>query len=360
MKICLIGQNLTNFIIASLLAEKKLHVDLIYNKKINYLKSKRTIAISSKNFAFVNDLVNKSLPCWHTNEIKIFTEKFKDKEILNFSDKNKEVFNLVNYSKMNSIFYKKIKDSKYISLKKSNSANSQFIKKLSKYDLVINSENKNVITQQYFSNKLKKNYDSIAYTFIINHKKIINRTASQIFTKFGPLAFLPLSNSKTSIVFSFSGKEVTDDLILKVFNQYNFFYDINDYSGIEKFNLYFLMPRKYIHKNILIFGDLLHRIHPLAGQGFNMTIRDIQILSNIIDKKINLGLPIDITVAEDFQKSMKHFNYLYGKGIDSILEFFNLDNKLNNSISKSLFDILNKNYLFKKYTKIFSDSGIKI
>ena len=130
MKICLIGQNLTNFIIACLLAEKKLYVDLIYNKKLNYLKSKRTIAISSKNFAFINDLVNKSLPCWHTNEIKIFIEKFKDKEVLNFSDKNKEVFNLVNYSTMNSIFYKKIKNSKYISLKKPNSEKSQFIKKL--------------------------------------------------------------------------------------------------------------------------------------------------------------------------------------------------------------------------------------
>ena len=42
----------------------------------------------------------------------------------------------------------------------------------------------------------------------------------------------------------------------------------------------------YYHQNILAFGDLLHRIHPLAGQGFNMTIRDIKILLKIIKNKI--------------------------------------------------------------------------
>ena len=40
--------------------------------------------------------------------------------------------------------------------------------------------------------------------------------------------------------------------------------------------------RSYHYKNVLAFGDLLHRIHPLAGQGFNMTIRDINILNKII------------------------------------------------------------------------------
>ena len=39
---------------------------------------------------------------------------------------------------------------------------------------------------------------------------------------------------------------------------------------------------------MLAFGDLLHRVHPLAGQGFNMTIRDIVSLSKIIKNKIDL------------------------------------------------------------------------
>ena len=49
------------------------------------------------------------------------------------------------------------------------------------------------------------------------------------------------------------------------------------------------MLRNYTYSNILAFGDLIHRIHPLAGQGFNMTIRDVKIISEIIDDKISLA-----------------------------------------------------------------------
>ena len=48
----------------------------------------------------------------------------------------------------------------------------------------------------------------------------------------------------------------------------------------------FLVLRKYIYKNISSFGDLIHRVHPLAGQGFNMTI--IKSLSKILDDNIKI------------------------------------------------------------------------
>ena len=48
MKICLIGQNLTNLILANVFAQKKLNVDVYLNKKIQKIKTNRTIAISKK------------------------------------------------------------------------------------------------------------------------------------------------------------------------------------------------------------------------------------------------------------------------------------------------------------------------
>ena len=89
-----------------------------------------------------------------------------------------------------------------------------------------------------------------------------------------------------------------------------------------------------------------------------MTIRDIKIISKIVDDRISLGLPIDISVGEDFQNSTKHLNYLYGKAIDGIYEFFKFDSKINNSISKPVFKILNKNSFFKKYSNILSNKGL--
>ena len=43
-------------------------------------------------------------------------------------------------------------------------------------------------------------------------------------------------------------------------------------------------------KIILAFGDMLHRFHPLAGQGFNMSIRDIKEILKIIKKRLDNGL----------------------------------------------------------------------
>ena len=51
-----------------------------------------------------------------------------------------------------------------------------------------------------------------------------------------------------------------------------------------------MVLRNYIFKNVLSFGDLIHKVHPLAGQGFNMTIRDIKSLSSILDEDIKLGI----------------------------------------------------------------------
>ncbi len=360
MKICLIGQNLTNLILARVFEEKKLNVDIYSNKKIQNNKSNRTIALSSENFDYLNFLAKSSIIPWKSKEIKIFTEKSQSKEIINFKKKNKEVFNLIPYSKLNEIFLKKIKKSKIIKLHHLDTSSPSMQKKIKKYDLVINSENKNFISNKFFSNKTQKNYRSRAYTFLINHQRKDNNIAIQVFTKLGPLAFLPLSNTKTSIVFSYKGGEIDDKTIIDIFKKYNTFYSLIKISKIEKFSLTFEMLRNYTHNNILAFGDLIHRIHPLAGQGFNMTIRDIKIVSKIVNEKISLGLPIDISVADEFQKSTKHLNYLYGKAIDGIYEFFRLDSNLNNSISKPVFRILNKNSIFKKYTNILSDRGLNL
>ena len=46
-------------------------------------------------------------------------------------------------------------------------------------------------------------------------------------------------------------------------------------------------------------------IHPFVGQGFNMTIRDVKILLEIIVSKLSLGLNIDSSVNYDFENKLK-------------------------------------------------------
>ena len=91
MKVCLIGQNLTNLILSLVFVEKKLNVDLYINNKNQNIKTNRTIAISKDNFDYLRTLVKTHLPHWKTKEIKIFIEQLIQKKELFCIASNKEI-----------------------------------------------------------------------------------------------------------------------------------------------------------------------------------------------------------------------------------------------------------------------------
>ena len=237
--------------------------------------------------------------------------------------------------------------------------NEKNLSLLNKYELIINCDASNFITKRYFSKKIIKKYNSCAYTTIISHDQILNNTAFQIFTKKGPLAFLPLSSKETSVVYSVhNSNNKKKENIEQLIKDKNFKYKIRSIEKINSFELKSLNLRSYYHDNILAFGDLLHKIHPLAGQGFNMTIRDIKILLQIIKKRLDLGLTLDSSVNLEFQKKLKHKNFIFSNGIDIIHEFFNIERKMNTSLlSKSVKQISNYPFINKMLTKI-ADRGV--
>ena len=360
MKICLIGKNLTNLVLAKNLSNKNLSIDILFESNKENKLSQRTLAISKDNFNFLSLINNQmKIAAWPVKNIKIYSDNNNLKELAEFKNNKKENFFLVKYIDIFNSFEKICKINKKIQFKKINYQSKPkqlFIEK--NYNLIINSDKKNIPKYK----KIEKNYNSIAYTGIMSHEiKKRNNEAAQIFTKYGPLAFLPLSATKTSIVFSVSNNhKIIETKLFDLIKKYNFNYKIKKISKFEKANIKFFMPRNYLFKNTLIFGDILHTIHPLAGQGFNMNIRDIKILSSLIDEKIELGLELDKSLFHDFQKKTKHLNYTFGVGIDFIHEFFKIDNKTNNFLSNSIFSVLGKNKFLKKYANLIADKGINI
>ena len=118
--------------------------------------------------------------------------------------------------------------------------------------------------------------------------------------------------------------------------------------------------RKYYKDNILAFGDLLHKIHPLAGQGFNMSLRDIKLLSEIIDERLNLGLDLDSSICRDFQKNSKDKNYLFSTSIDWIYELFNFERMLNSDLFYKSINMIGKTKILNSFLKKIADNGIRI
>ena len=353
MRVCILGNGLSATSLAKALVNQNIYVDIFTEKKELKLNKSRTLGISNNNIHFFNKyIINIEKLIWKLKKIEIFSENLKRENLLNFENNNNYLFSTVKNYDLYELLIKDLNKNKYYKKKLYRGKSLSFI---NEYDLIINCDYFHNITKKYFNKKIVKEYNSRAYTTIIKHKNILNDSAIQIFTKKGPLAFLPISNKETSIVYSINKKEENIEELIK---SYNFRYKINEIGKIDSFELKFLNLRSYYHNNILAFGDLLHRIHPLAGQGFNMTIRDIKTFINIIKNRNELGLPLDISVNDEFENSLKHKNYIFSNGVDLIHKFFNLERKTKNTILSKSIQVLGKNpSINKMFTKI-ADRGI--
>jgi len=363
MNICIIGDGLTGLSLAKNLINKKINVHFCYRNKIKNLSTNRTIGISKNNLEFfkkeIHNIPKKIL--WEINKIKIYSEKLEKENLLKFERYRSDLFYMIKNDELYKLLKNKISKNKFLKIKiiKNSFFYDELFKK-NKYDLIINCDSNNILSKKYFTKKINKDYDNIAYTTVLKHEKIENNVATQIFTKYGPVAFLPLSNTETSVVCSLDikNKIYNDDEILDLINKNNTKYQIKKILKLSSFKLSSSNLRNYYHKNILAFGDLLHRIHPLAGQGFNMTIRDIKILSRIIQNKIELGMQLDSTILAMFEKETKSKNFLFSSGIDFIYEVFNFDKKWQDQSFNKFLKIIGKNKTLASYFIKLADRGL--
>ena len=357
MTVCILGNGLTALTLAKALVNNKINVDVLSSKKKYKISETRTIGISKNNIDFFNrNIINIEKIIWNLKKIEIFSENLNKEKLIKFETNNDQLFSILKNYKLLNLLEKNLLKNKLFKFKFISGKNLTF---LNEYELIINCDPFNLITNQYFSKKIIKKYNSYAYTTVITHDQILNDTAFQIFTKKGPLAFLPISNIQTSIVYSlYSSNNPKEEKIDQLIKDKNFKYKIKNIDKINSFELKSLNLRSYYHDNILAFGDLLHQVHPLAGQGFNMTIRDIKILLEIIKKKLDIGLSLDSSVNFEFQKRLRHKNFIFSNGVDLIHEFFNFERKMKtNFLSKSVKLISNYPSINKMFTKI-ADKGV--
>ena len=183
-----------------------------------------------------------------------------------------------------------------------------------------------------FSNEtVSSTYKETSITTILKHQPIKNFTARQIFLDDEILALLPISNTQTSIVWSVKKDKMNDyrlknnELFKKKIQFYakQYIKKIKQFERIEFKELSLLIRKKYYKERVLLFGDALHIVHPFVGQGYNMILRDLEILQKIIKNKISLGLDIgSLDTLSDFSLQTKANNSVYSFGIDFAKSIF--------------------------------------
>ena len=187
---------------------------------------------------------------------------------------------------------------------------------------------------------------------------------SQFFLKEGPLAILPFNKFFFSIVWSVSNlffyenKKSLKKILRKKITSLIRNLKIKKIDDIQSYPIKLNLQTRYYKKNILILGDGLHSVHPMAGQGFNLVLRDIKKLSELISDALKIGLSLKSSfVLNDFYKTRKPENTILGLGIN-ITNIFFKDNKYFSPIRKKILSNINNFNFIKKISQRISDKGI--
>ena len=213
------------------------------------------------------------------------------------------------------------------------------------------------------SRSIKKDYEEFAITGIVKHKEKIEN-ACQFFLKEGPLAILPFQKNSFSTVWSVNSnyfktnkhnlKKILKDKLRILLNSNT----IKKVDYIRSFPINLNLKTKYFKRNVLILGDGLHAVHPMAGQGFNLFLRDVKKLAELMLKISKLGLLFkESFLLKNFYNSRKPENNLFGFGINLTNLFFK-NNKYFSKSRKIILNNINRFNFIKKTSQSIADKGI--
>ncbi len=146
---------------------------------------------------------------------------------------------------------------------------------------------------------IQHTYHQTALVFTVEHSESHHNTAFEHFTSEGPLAFLPLGDRKSAVVWSLK-KDIAEkimshpDLLLHALFQH-FGWGLGTFqltSEIQTYPLDLVLPLKTWGPRFALVGDAAHALHPVAGQGLNVGLRDVAALISHLEEAHQLGLDI--------------------------------------------------------------------
>ena len=157
----------------------------------------------------------------------------------------------------------------------------------------------------------EKRYGQTAIIANLSSERAHQSIAYERFTDTGPLALLPMSDNRLSMVWTAEDHQVADLMGLEEHAflarlQDRFGYRLGRLQRIGKRVAYPLLLRQaaeQVRSRIALVGNAAHAIHPVTGQGFNLGLRDVAVLADVLVEAVKYGQdPGDLQLLNEYCK----------------------------------------------------------
>lgn len=165
----------------------------------------------------------------------------------------------------------------------------------------------------------------------VAHERPHHGRAEEHFLPAGPFAVLPLTGKRAAIVWTEESREAARIVALP---DAQFHAELESRIGLHLGEITVIGPRRayplglsvarsFVAERIALVGDAAHVIHPIAGQGLNMGLRDVAALAEAIVDHVRLGLdPGSAAVLERYQRWRRFDTMSMGIATDGLNRLF--------------------------------------
>ena len=170
-------------------------------------------------------------------------------------------------------------------------------------------------------------YDQSGIVVTVGHEREHHGRAEEHFLPAGPFAILPLTGKRSSLVWTEQRKEaarivgLSDDEFHGELER-RFGLHLGEVKALDKpraFPLSYFVARSFIAERMALVGDAAHVIHPIAGQGLNLGLKDVAALAEVVVDAARLGIDFGQSdVLERYQRWRRFDTMAMGLATNSL------------------------------------------